>query len=96
MTDLDWTSAAGSILCRFESVGPPFVFMRVVRVIEPVRMADGYNGPIGKPLVGKYIKFNGKPMMFLNERKDGGEAKYSLWRQRGPQSRWGYLWDYEL
>ncbi|RDX57134.1 hypothetical protein OH76DRAFT_1394912 [Lentinus brumalis] len=86
---------SGIILCRFENVGPPCAFLRVLRVIEPVHMADGYDGPIGKPTVSDIVRFKGKPMLFLQAR-EGQTATYERWVHREPKSKFAWLWNWEL
>ncbi|RPD59529.1 hypothetical protein L227DRAFT_575970 [Lentinus tigrinus ALCF2SS1-6] len=88
---------SGIILCRFEAAeGQKSVHMRVLRVIEPVRMQRRYIGPISQPVVGDYIRYYGKPMPFLAEGKDGSPGEYSAWTYRDPTSPYAHLWDWKL
>ena len=86
---------AGVILCCFEAQGPPFTYMRVIRIIEPVCMDDEYTGPLNLPIVGDYIRKWGKPMPFLHLRdRDGGPSPYTRWTYSNPRSHWRYLWNW--
>ncbi|KAI0696319.1 hypothetical protein C8T65DRAFT_615505 [Cerioporus squamosus] len=86
---------SGIILCRFESYGPPLAAMRVLRVIEPVRMADGYDGPVGEPVVNELVQYNGRSMIFLHKREGQARGKYESWTHRNPNSKWGWLWNWQ-
>ena len=69
--------------------------MRVLRVIEPVRMAEGYSGPIGLPVVGDYIRADGKPKWFLHRGiAPDGPPIYDVWKEFNPRSHWAYLWNW--
>lgn len=88
-------TTAGIILCRFESYGPPLAAMRVLRVIEPVRMADDYDGPVGEPVVNELVQYNGRSMIFLHKREGQARGKYESWTHRNPNSKWGWLWNWQ-
>lgn len=58
-------------------------------------MADGYDGPIGKPTVSDIVRFKGKPMLFLQARENQ-TATYERWVRREPKSKFAWLWNWEL
>ena len=67
--------------------------MRVLRVIEPVRMKDDYDGGMQMPVVGSYVTYRDQPLPFLSKRRGLGQVKYALWTRHNDE--WAWTWDWK-
>ena len=68
--------------------------MRVLRIVEPVQMADGYSGDVAMPRVRSFIHYKGRPQFFLQSRYGSEEAgRFEMWTRHSEEWEWTWSWN---
>ncbi|PIL35472.1 hypothetical protein GSI_02200 [Ganoderma sinense ZZ0214-1] len=83
---------SGVVLCRFETRPSNSVAMRVLRVIEPVKFVDQYEGGVDQPQPGQLVTVNGHLQLFLSKSVDNRPSPLRQWQYDNNKDPFAWSW----